>query len=77
MNYHDKLIRVSQFVEDNFDEASELVVALGLTVDDVVRLLPDVLVNNYDRFLEAYDDTEEEITYDEQEDDEFGEGWED
>lgn len=77
MNYHDKLFAVRQFVEENFDDASELTIALGLGVDDIIRLLPDILVANYYKFFEAYDDTEEELSDIESEDDGFGENWED
>ena len=76
MNYHDKLWAVKQFVEENFDDPVELVIALGLTVDDMIRLIPDVLVENYHKFFEAHDNTEEELPEFEQEDAGLGEDWE-
>ena len=39
MNYHDKLWAVRQFIEENFDDVSELAIALGLSVEDVMNLL--------------------------------------
>lgn len=74
--YNDKLLAVRRFVEENFDDAGELTVALGLTVEDMVKLLPDVLVANYNKFMEAYDYSEEEQEDDESEDDGIGDEWE-
>lgn len=74
--YNDKLLAVRRFVEENFDDAGELTVALGLTVEDMVKLLPDVLVANYNKFIEAYDYSEEEQEDDESEDDGIGDEWE-
>jgi hypothetical protein len=74
--YNDKLLAVRRFVEENFDDAGELTVALGLTVEDMVKLLPDVLVANYNNFMEAYDYSEEEQEDDESEDDGIGDEWE-
>jgi len=74
--YNDKLLAVRRFVEENFDDAGELTVALGLTVEDMVKLLPDILVANYNKFMEAYDYSEEEQEDDESEDDGIGDEWE-
>lgn len=74
--YNDKLLAVRRFVEENFDDAGELTTALGLTVEDMVKLLPDVLVANYNKFMEAYDYSEEEQEDDESEDDGIGDEWE-
>jgi hypothetical protein len=59
MNYNDKLWQVKQFVEENFDDPVELIIALGLSVDELVRLLPDVLVANHNKFFQTNDDTED------------------
>ena len=56
MNYNDKLWKVKQFVEENFDDPTELVVALGLSVEDFILLLPDVLVANYEKFFTNEDE---------------------
>jgi hypothetical protein len=74
MNYNEKLWKVKQFVEENFDDPTELVVALGMTVEDFINLVPDLLVANYHKFF----DTDDEDETDEVEpfDLEFGEGWE-
>jgi hypothetical protein len=58
MNYNDKLWAVKQFVEENFDDPVELTIALGLSVEDFITLLPDKLVANYEKFI--LDDTSEE-----------------
>ena len=55
MNYNDKLWNVKQFIEENFDDPVELTIALGLSVDDFILLLPDVLVANYHKFFQTGD----------------------
>jgi hypothetical protein len=62
MNYSSKLLKVKQFIEDNFDDPVELTIALGLSVEDFIALIPDVLVANYDKFFDD-DDNTEEYTY--------------
>jgi len=47
MNYTDKLRQVKEFIEDNFDDPVELVIALGLSVEDIINLLPDVLFEEH------------------------------
>lgn len=74
MNYHDKLWAVRQFIEENFDDVSELAIALGLSVEDVMNLLPDVLVANYNKFF--HDLTEEEAEEIVEDYDGVGEDWE-
>ena len=74
MNYNEKLWKVKQFVEENFDDPTELVVALGMTVEDFINLVPDLLVANYHKFFDT--DDEDETLEDEPFDLEFGEGWE-
>jgi hypothetical protein len=74
MNYNEKLWKVKQFVEENFDDPTELVVALGMTVEDFINLVPDLLVANYHKFFETNDDDETDET--EPFDLEFGEDWE-
>ena len=76
MNYNDKLWKVKQFIEENFDDPVELTIAPGLSVEDFIQLLPDVLVANYNKFFEAYDDTEEDTVEDEPFDFGTGEDWE-
>jgi hypothetical protein len=61
MNYNDKLWNVKQFIEENFDDPVELTIALGLSVDDIVLLLPDVLVANYHKFFQTNEDTDDDI----------------
>lgn len=58
--YNEKLIRVTEFVEENFDDVGELVAVLGLTVEDVITLLPDVLVVNYGKFFNGTATIEED-----------------
>jgi CO dehydrogenase/acetyl-CoA synthase alpha subunit len=74
VNYHDKLWAVRQFIEENFDDVSELAIALGLSVEDVMNLLPDVLVANYNKFF--HDLTEEEAEEIVEDYDGVGEDWE-
>ena len=76
MNYNDKLWKVKQFIEENFDDPVELTIALGLSIEDFINLLPDVLVANYKKFFESYDDTEEDPNEDEPYDYGVGEDWE-
>lgn len=75
MNYNDKLWKVKQFIEENFDDPTELTIALGLSVEDFINLLPDVLVANYNKFYQSNetDDTDYE---EEQTDYGTGEDWE-
>jgi hypothetical protein len=61
MNYNDKLWNVKQFIEENFDDPVELTIALGLSVDDIVLLLPDVLVANYHKFFQSSENTDDDI----------------
>lgn len=74
MNYNEKLWKVKQFVEENFDDPTELVVALGMTVEDFINLVPDLLVANYHKFFET--DDEYETLEDEPFDFGDGESWE-
>ena len=60
MNYHDKLLKTTQFVEENFDDPAELIIALGLSVEDIINYLPDVLVANYKKFFEADENIDED-----------------
>lgn len=75
MKYHEKLIAVTEFVQENFYDASDLVEVLGLSVEDVIRLLPDVLVANYNEFFDYHDDTKEETTEGYEEYIRIGETW--
>ena len=76
MNYQEKLLRVTSIIEENFDDASELISILGLSVEDIINMLPDALVANYNKFI-TYDDTEENTSEeDEEEDDGIGDSWE-
>jgi hypothetical protein len=75
MKYEEKLWKVKQFVEENFDDPVELIIALGLTVEDIIRLLPDSLVSNYNKFYVADDHTEEEPYEAISSDDGAGEDW--
>ena len=72
MNYQEKLISAVQFIEENIDDPSELVAILELTVEDLVKLLPDILVKNYRKFI-VYDNTEEDPFEEDEEDDGVGE----
>ena len=76
MNYNDKLWQVKQFVEENFDDPVELTIALGLSIDDIILLLPDVLVANYHKFFQTNDDTEEDLEETEPFNSGIGEDWE-
>ena len=76
MNYNDKLWQVKQFVEENFDDPVELTIALGLSIDDIILLLPDVLVANYHKFFQTNDDTEDELEEDHSPNFGAGEDWE-
>ena len=77
MKYADKLLEVTRFVEDNFDDPVELVIALGLSVEDIIKQLPDVLVANYTNFYPTHDYTEEDTIEEDETDDRTGEDWED
>ncbi len=76
MNYTDKLRQVKEFIEDNFDDPVELVIALGLSVEDIITMLPDVLVANYTNFFEDDDNFEEHTFEDEPHDFGSGKTWE-
>jgi hypothetical protein len=75
VNYHDKLLKTTQFVEENFDDPAELIIALGLSVEDIINYLPDVLVANYKKFFEA-DENIDEDDQDHEADIGVGEDWE-
>lgn len=77
MRYNDKLVAVTRFVEDNFDDPVELTIALGLSVEDFIKLLPDVLVANYSKFYPTHDYTEEDAIEEDQADLGIREDWED
>ena len=77
MRYNDKLLAVTRFIEDNFDDPVELTIALGLSVEDFIRLLPDVLVSNYSKFYPTHDYTEEDAVEEDQINYGTGENWED
>lgn len=76
MNYSDKLLAVTRFVEDNFDDPVELIIALGVSVEDIIKLLPDVLVANYTNFYPTHDYTEEDTIEEDEADLGTGEDWE-
>jgi hypothetical protein len=76
LNYNDKLWLVKQFIEENFDDPVELTIALGLSVDNIVQLLPDVLVDNYNKFFQTNDTIDEDTEEDEPIDAGTGEDWE-
>jgi hypothetical protein len=76
LNYNDKLWLVKQFIEENFDDPVELTIALGLSVDNIVQLLPDVLVDNYHKFFQTNDTIDEDTEEDEPIDAGTGEDWE-
>ena len=59
MKYNDKLRLVKEFIEENFDDPVELTIALRLSVEYIVNLLPDVLVANYNNFFDDNDNLEE------------------
>lgn len=75
MKYHEKLITVTEFVQDNFYDVSDLVTVLGLSVEDVIKYLPDVLVANYSKFFTENDYTKEEETEDYKEYSRLGDAW--
>ena len=75
MNYNDKLWAVKQFVEENFDDPAELTIALGLSIEDFINLLPDVLVANYTKFFPTHDYTEEDAPEEDEADLGIREDW--
>ena len=77
MNYNDKLWEVKRFVEENFDDPAELIMALSLTVEDIITMLPDVLVANYSKFYPTHDYTEEDPIETDEINFGTGEDWED
>lgn len=76
MNYNDKLFAVKQFVEENFDDPVELTIALGLSIEDFINLLPDVLVANYNKFYITDDNTEEDTVEEDEIHYRLGDEWE-
>jgi hypothetical protein len=76
MNYNDKLFAVKQFVEENFDDPVELTIALGLSIEDFINLLPDVLVANYNKFYITDDNTEEDTIEEDEIHYRLGDEWE-
>ena len=76
MNYNDKLFAVKQFIEENFEDPIELTIALGLSVEDFINLLPDVLVANYHKFYITDDNTEEETIEEDEIHYRLGDEWE-
>jgi hypothetical protein len=76
MNYNDKLFAVKQFIEENFEDPVELTIALGLSVEDFINLLPDVLVANYHKFYITDDNTEEETIEEDDAHYRLGDEWE-
>lgn len=78
MNYNDKLWKVRQFIEENFEDPVELTIALGLSIEDIINLLPDVLVANYQKFYATDEETDDPSDFETGETDEgVGEDWED
>jgi hypothetical protein len=76
MNYNDKLFAVKQFIEENFEDPIELTIALGLSVEDFINLLPDVLVANYNKFYITDDNTEEDTIEEDEIHYRLGDEWE-
>lgn len=76
MNYNDKLFAVKQFIEENFEDPIELTIALGLSVEDFINLLPDVLVANYHKFYITDDNTEEDTIEEDEIHYRLGDEWE-
>jgi hypothetical protein len=76
MNYNDKLFAVKQFIEENFEDPIELTIALGMSVEDFINLLPDLLVANYHKFYTTDDDTEEDTVEEDEIHYRLGDEWE-
>ena len=76
MNSNDKLFAVKQFIEENFEDPIELTIALGLSVEDFINLLPDVLVANYNKFYITDDNTEEDTIEEDEIHYRLGDEWE-
>lgn len=49
MKYHEKLEAMIEFIEDNFTNVNDLVEWLEISIEDIVNLFPDSLVNNYEK----------------------------
>ena len=76
MNYNNKLFAVKQFIEENFEDPIELTIALGLSVEDFINLLPDVLVANYHKFYITDDHSEEDTIEEDETNYRLGDEWE-
>lgn len=49
MKYAEKLEAMREFVEENFHSAKDLVDFLEISIEDIMMLFPDSLVNNYEK----------------------------
>jgi hypothetical protein len=49
MNYHEKLVAMRLFVEDNVVDVADLVALMELTIEDVMSSMPDKLVEQYEK----------------------------
>lgn len=49
MNYLNKLHLMRDFARENFTSAPDLVEWLELSIEDVLAIFPDALVNHYER----------------------------
>jgi hypothetical protein len=49
MNYHEKLVAMRLFVEDNIIDVQDLVAMMELTMEDVMSSMPDKLVEQYEK----------------------------
>lgn len=63
MRYNEKLVAVTAFIQENFVDAEDLVATLNLSIEDIIKHFPDVLVSNYNKFFDD-DNTKEETTED-------------
>lgn len=67
MRYAEKYYRMREWIEDNIVEVGDLITLLDISIEDVVNLFPDRLVENYGKIFE--EETE-------QADEGVGETWE-
>lgn len=74
MNYLTKLHLMKDFARENFTSATELVEWLEISIEDVLAIFPDALVNHFERVYPL--DLEELDNHSDEQELQAWQGWE-
>jgi hypothetical protein len=56
MNYSEKYYLMREWVEDNILDVGDLIALLDISIEDVIKVFPDKLVDNYGKIFPEEDE---------------------